>query len=262
MTDRASEPTLTEIRDFYDRFSLERMIGYRLHGNRRLEVAKKRILPLLRPRDRVLDLGCGIGIVAEAIGRHIPRGQVLGVDLSQQNIAYARKTVRVPNVRFEVQKAQAPLSGLRHFLGGLADVAVLTDVVEHIPEADRPALFREIRKVCTSRATVVLTYPSPQYQTYLQNEKPSELQIIDNRIELGQLMEEAGRSGWHLRHFSLEDVWLQNQYCHAVFCTDVSLRPLEIGFGGMASVFLARLHAVVERRVFVPLRRRRYDRKM
>jgi hypothetical protein len=71
-----------------------------------------------------------------------------------------------------------------------------------------------VGSVMSNDATVVLTFPSPQYQRYLRAENPRDLQIIDEVIELADLLALANDTGFTLRHFSLEDVWFKNQYVH------------------------------------------------
>jgi SAM-dependent methyltransferase len=54
-----------------------------------------------KPGERVLDVGCGNGAtslaLAEAVG---PKGDVMGVDVSQPMLAIARSRANAPNIRF------------------------------------------------------------------------------------------------------------------------------------------------------------------
>ncbi len=65
--------------------------------------------------ERVLDLGCGDGILASEISRLLPRGSILGVDSSREMIDFARKTFpaeRFPNLAFQVMDArELPFDG-------------------------------------------------------------------------------------------------------------------------------------------------------
>jgi 2-polyprenyl-6-hydroxyphenyl methylase/3-demethylubiquinone-9 3-methyltransferase len=72
---------------------------------------------------RVLDLGCGNGAMA---GSFLGKGwDLVGVDISQSGIEYARK--RWPQIRFEVGDATGDLSMLGQF-----DALYSTEVIEHI----------------------------------------------------------------------------------------------------------------------------------
>ncbi len=64
----------------------------------------------LQPDDVVLDIGCGDGRVTASIAQAVPRGRVVGVDLSAQMIAHASaQHCRPPvdNLRFETADAAA-----------------------------------------------------------------------------------------------------------------------------------------------------------
>ena len=64
----------------------------------------------LRGAERVLDVGCGEGKITAQIAERVPRGNVVGVDPSQQMIAFAREhfpPARLPNLRFDVADARS-----------------------------------------------------------------------------------------------------------------------------------------------------------
>ena len=80
---------------------------------------------------RVLDVGCGNGFLA---GRFLQRGyKVVGLDLSEEGIAIARKTY--PAARFEVFPADEHV--LENLNEAPFDLVVSTEVVEHL-YAPRP----------------------------------------------------------------------------------------------------------------------------
>jgi trans-aconitate methyltransferase len=63
----------------------------------------------LRGDERVLDVGCGDGKVTAEIARAVPRGRVLGVDVSPEMIAFARMafpTGMTPNLAFQICDAR------------------------------------------------------------------------------------------------------------------------------------------------------------
>lgn len=63
----------------------------------------------LEGTERVLDVGCGNGKITAEIAARVPEGIVLGVDVSEEMIAFASShvgsTIR-PNLRFEVADAR------------------------------------------------------------------------------------------------------------------------------------------------------------
>ncbi len=106
----------------------------------------------LRPGDRVLDVGCGIGRVARPLARHLsPEGSYEGFDVSAPAVAWcARRYARGhPGFRFthvDVRNARYNPSGtgsareLRFpYPDAEFDVAAATSVFTHLPadEADR-----------------------------------------------------------------------------------------------------------------------------
>ena len=212
-----------DVRAFYNGFLESRMVQYRLFGNQRIEQAARRIEPYVHEHDRVLDVGCGIGIVTERIAARARAGRVWGIDLSPRNVWYASHTVRKSNVSFFTADILTDAGQIRERTGGAFNVITLVDVIEHIPEAERAALFVRLRELSATNALLILTYPSPQYQRWLERNRPQELQIIDNIVELPTLLAEAGAAGYSLRHYSLEDVWMRNQYVHCVLQTDDAL---------------------------------------
>ena len=247
------------VRGYYDEFMTSRMVRYRLYGNRRLDAAGARILPFLTPRARILDVGCGIGIIAERVGRRVSRGFVLGIDISPRNIWYAKQTVKRPNVAFETVDLRIDPHRVPQLLGGLADVVLLIDVIEHIPASERQSLLGTLRSLSAERSTLVVTYPSPQFHEYLSSHDPAELQVIDNVIDLATLIQEAAGAGFHLIQYSLEAVWMANQYCHAIFQTDVSISPPVMTNGqGWIHKAIARALCRGASRVLASARRRKY----
>jgi trans-aconitate 2-methyltransferase len=74
------------VREYYDDFLRSRMVNYRLYGNLRLDRAAERILPFVGTDSKVLDIGCGIGIVTSKVAARASRGHVWGIDMTAQRI--------------------------------------------------------------------------------------------------------------------------------------------------------------------------------
>lgn len=87
---------------------------------------------------RVLDVGCGVGLIAEALAARI--GRVEGIDPSEESVAKAHE--RHPEGSYEVfDGARIPREA------GLYDLVYAINVFHHVPPADRPELAGEMSRV-------------------------------------------------------------------------------------------------------------------
>lgn len=80
--------------DYYSQSSLQQVMAEEQLG-----------LLTLQSTERILDVGCGDGKITAEIATRVPRGSVLGVDSSQNMIAFASSHFgpsRQANLRFEV----------------------------------------------------------------------------------------------------------------------------------------------------------------
>lgn len=97
--------------------------------------------------DRVIDIGCGRGIVARAVARARPTASVLGVDIDARNVAAAQAGDNPPNLRFLAGDATKALPE------GRFDVVILSNVLEHIDA--RPAFLRDILAATGAHAVLI-----------------------------------------------------------------------------------------------------------
>lgn len=219
----------TEVKQFYDNFTDTRMLQYKLHGNPRIDKAVKLITDNLTPDSNILDIGCGIGIVPEQVSSKLEEGKILACDLGENNILYARQTVKSDKVEFLNVNVVENFENIRQKLGNPVDLVTLVDVIEHLPADSYDGLFNNLSQVTGDRAKIVMTYPSPEYQVYLQQNDPEELQIIDEVIEINSLIPLASKYGFELEYFAYIDIWRQNQYIHCVFSKQRSCIPVPEG---------------------------------
>lgn len=216
----------TEVKQFYDDFTDTRMLKYKLYGNPRIDRAVALIANYLTPNSKILDLGCGIGIVPEQLAKKLDRGSILACDLGENNINYARKTVKSDKINFLNVDIVKNFGTIAHKLSEKVDLVTMVDVIEHLPPDSYEKLFDDLSQVTNESAKFILTYPSPEYQTYLQQHEPEELQIIDEVIELGRLLPLAKKSGFDLEYFTYLDIWKKNQYIHCVFSKQRPCQPM------------------------------------
>ncbi len=95
------------------------------------------LVRLTGPRldEPVLDYGCGIGVLTQRLCARYP--QVYGFDPSSESLARARENN--PGAVFIDDPAALPRA---HF-----GIAILANVLHHVPPAERPALLRRIAEL-------------------------------------------------------------------------------------------------------------------
>ena len=118
-----------------------------------LFLAGKRLIHALglKPGHRVLDVGCGTGLLAEYVARQIGAdGLVVGIDPLPRRIAIARRRER-PNLTFQIGTAD----DLGAFPDRSFDAAYLHLVFHWLP--DKIAPLRQLHRVLKAGAPLGLT---------------------------------------------------------------------------------------------------------
>lgn len=108
-----------------------------VHPKHRLMNYHQFFLDNVSASDRVLDVGCGQGIVANDIAAKAKA--VVGIDFNAKNIDIARRRYSRPNLSFVLGDA------LKDVPSGEFDVIVLSNVLEHIEQ--RVAFLRGLKKL-------------------------------------------------------------------------------------------------------------------
>lgn len=91
----------------------------------------------IRPGERVIDLGSGVGAVACSVAER-SGATVVGVEIEPANIAAAEQRVREAGLGGQVSFVRGDIT--THRAPGAFDVVILSNVLEHVPE--RSALLR------------------------------------------------------------------------------------------------------------------------
>ena len=98
-----------------------------------------RLVSLVRPGSRVLDLGCGAGLFLSLLHNQGRLQSGVGIDGSRTAIDAARRAAGgLPSMRFEL--GRVPLSALA--AGARFDVVSMIDLMHHLPIPDRPEILR------------------------------------------------------------------------------------------------------------------------
>lgn len=98
---------------------------------------------LVRPSDRVLDVGCGSGDFTSRVAQLVPDGEVVGVD-PQASMLEAARGVAAPNQRFVRARAQELLAALAN---QRFDAIFSRATFQWIALGDHPGIFAAIREL-------------------------------------------------------------------------------------------------------------------
>lgn len=104
----------------------------------------------LKPDSRVLDVGCGPGVLAAEVARRIPSGNVTGFDASADRLTEAQKNF----IRLGNAQAQAGEATALPFTDDSFDFIYCRFLLEYLREKERAVA--EMARVCRPGGTVLL----------------------------------------------------------------------------------------------------------
>src|SRR4051794_3092119 len=139
---------MDEAREYYEHFSL--VVGQRDWLRPNLRHARLRRLvdeEIEGSGLRVLDVGCGAGVMTGYMTRY---GDVTATDFSSSAIELARKLV-----------TDASFHAGRELPEGEFDVITLFDVLEHIPQPERPVFIGRLAQRLAPRGRLFVSTPYP-----------------------------------------------------------------------------------------------------
>lgn len=125
----------------------------------------------LRPTDRVLDLGCGIGRMALPLTKYLAGGGTYdGIEIARYKVDYCQRTVgnHYPNFKFhhtnvfnKYYNPRGKVSAAEYrfpFANESFDFIFLVSVFSHMLPADMENYLSEIARVMDKGATCITTY--------------------------------------------------------------------------------------------------------
>jgi ubiquinone/menaquinone biosynthesis C-methylase UbiE len=154
-----------------------------------------------QPGARVLDLGCGTGVIARQLAARVgATGSVLGVDVSTTMLEVAKAHGTHPTLRFEQGDATA-----LQYEDGRFDQAIAARLLMHVPHPH--AVLRELRRVVRPGGRLALL--ERDWGTFAVDHRDRALtrRILDWRCDtidgdnwMGrQLPRLCAESGWQVR---------------------------------------------------------------
>ncbi len=109
--------------------------------------------------DRVLDIGCGSGLLALLVKRRYPACEVVAIDADARILEIARKRIEKARVTgVQVRCARAEETGLED---GSIDAALSTLAFHHLPPAAKEKAAREAARVLRPGGTFLLVDLKP-----------------------------------------------------------------------------------------------------
>ena len=195
-----------EIADFYDDFSTKQV---KTGANERLISLYKRLSKLgLHSNSKILELGCGVGILTKLLSKQVSTGLIEAVDLSEKSIAIAQNELKSKeNIQFQVADVVSYQPRNSDF-----DFITLMDVIEHIPLGQHDVLFENLVQICTDKTVIAINIPNPQYIGYARRNHPESLQVIDQEVELFPLVSYGEKFGLELVFFQKYGIWEEEDY--------------------------------------------------
>lgn len=144
---------------------------------------------------RILDVGCGRGWLTNLATAY---GTCEGIEPVAGVIEHARRMF--PHLRFEAGTPETVLArpDFKPF-----DIVLCSEVIEHVPHANKPAFVHQLAQLLTSDGYLVLTTPRGDVWNEWQKIAPPNQPVEDwvTEQQLGQLLSDGG-----FRHVGLERI--------------------------------------------------------
>jgi SAM-dependent methyltransferase len=109
----------------------------------------RQVVASLPPGFRFVEVGCGTGVVLRELVEECKDGEVVGMDLFPEAVAFAAEKVSCPVILGDIEQPEAL---------GQADVIGAFDVLEHLPD-DR-GILGGLNRMLKPRGALVLTVPA------------------------------------------------------------------------------------------------------
>jgi tRNA (cmo5U34)-methyltransferase len=122
---------------------------------RQLDVLLRVLRFAPKPPRRVLDLGCGDGLLLAAVLEAFPQAEGVGVDYSPPMLEQARTRLAALGARAAAAEADLATPAWRDAVQGPFDAVVSGFAIHHLPDDRKCTLYREIFDLLADPGTFV-----------------------------------------------------------------------------------------------------------
>ena len=162
-----------------------------------------RRIPAMSP-ERILDIGCGTGVLLNVLGNQFPHAQLTGIDLSSEMLELARKKLGK-----SVELKQSPAERLP-FQQSDFDLIVSTSIFHFIrsPEAALHEMFRVLRP----SGQLVITdwcndfFTMRMFDLYLRLFNKEHHRTYTSK-SFGERVNQAGFTQWETDTYKIDRFW-------------------------------------------------------
>jgi len=95
---------------------------------------------------RILDFGCGVGLLTEALARHLAFAQLTGFDVSAESLAAVPVALREVALREVTLREHIKFTSVPADMGENHDVVVVSNVLHHVAVAQRDEILADLAK--------------------------------------------------------------------------------------------------------------------
>ena len=193
------DENLKKQQELYDRgWREELQAGKEERGNLQTNLEFLAQTDLLRPEDRILEIGCGIGTVVHELSS---KGHnIIGIDISGAAIEYGRK--KYNDVRLDVQPAE-----ILPYEDESFEVVLSFDLFEHIAAINKH--ISEVRRVLSSGGYYLFQTPNRYSNIIYETLWTKSLQWRRYHPSLhspGQLRRRMARHGFETRFVKMNPI--------------------------------------------------------
>lgn len=158
----------------------------------------------VKPNDRILDVGCGTGVLLQRLNETCPQTRLVGIDPVPEMLAVAANRLHQTIELREASAEQLP------FANGSFDAVISCSVFHYLREP--AAALKETKRVLRGGGQLVLTDWSGDYfsmrlcDVYLRLFNPIHLKVYRAK-ELHQSLEDAGFSETQIEKYKINWLW-------------------------------------------------------